>query len=129
MELTPYASQALGIEIVGSGELLMDLFPTGGWHFDRPQNFPHLQSMSLLFDPGNVGHRKQGTIRLYEPYDVVVDQILLKPSEIEKKASERLQEMATLEEPNGDPDQYMYFPEVKCSVVCWKKPGIIRQEL
>jgi len=127
IEATPQAIYSLGLNPIHSGETLMELVFTG-WPFDWPQNFPRLQTMSLLFDPGDVGHREQGTIKLYEPYDVVVNHLNLKPSQIDERASSRLQEMATLEEPNGNVDQYNYFPEVKCSVMCWKKPRDIRQE-
>lgn len=97
--------------------------PEPEWNFAWPVNFPALESLSLMFDPGEVGRRENGSVELYAVEDVMVRNLgHLKPSQIEERAARRLVEFSQLEEPNGDPRQYDWMPEVECSVMCWKRP-------
>ena len=80
------------------------------------QNLPALSRISLLFDPMRFGDLTQGCIKLYEPYDVVVEQFNRKPSELKNMVTARLEEVARLVEPKLD------VPMVECAVMCWKKP-------
>jgi hypothetical protein len=81
---------------------------------------------SLGFDPANLGEVNEGLLELYEPQDVLVrsirvyqrraDQINLRPSEIEGLVAARLVEMARIIGPQIE------VPEVKCAIICWKRP-------
>lgn len=77
------------------------------------QNFPALSSISLLFDPMEFRHLTQGSIKLYEPYDVVVEQFNRTPSELKSIVTARLEAMARPK---------LEVPVVECFVMCWKKP-------
>lgn len=88
------------------------------------QNFPSLVSLSLLFDPVSVGYLDEGSIELYEPLDVVVQQFNRTPSELERVVSGRFEQMAELFGHRLD------LPKVECFVMCWRKPkaGQLRWE-
>lgn len=123
MKITPDTMDSLGINPRDEGKWLFDLYPSG-WHFRWNENFPHLSSMSLMVDPGGVESREEGALRLYEAHETVVLELRLTPSQIERSAAMRLNQMAALDEPGPDdpPDRFSYSPEVEFSVMCWKRP-------
>jgi hypothetical protein len=130
MEASHSAMEALGFLVADALGNVPEGFETplhnylgSGWHFDWPTNFPSLKTMCLMFDPGEVGRREKGTLRLYAPHDVLVKDIGLKPSQIEERAALRLYEASQMDYPDGDTRIWDWsVPRVECSVMCWKKP-------
>jgi hypothetical protein len=130
MEVTHPAMEALGFlveyepgDFPEESENPLHIHRGSGWHFDWPTNFPFLKTMCLMFDPGEVGGRENGRLKLYAADDVLVRDIGLKPSQIEERAALRLKQAFQMDYPNGDPELSNWsVPAVECSVMCWKKP-------
>lgn len=80
------------------------------------QNFPTLSSVDLLFDPIKFAMLENGSLKLYEPYDVIVDAFNRTPSEMQERVTTRFEWMAQSAGLNRE------VPAVEYSVVCWKKP-------
>jgi len=106
MEATHAAVKAMGFlaqdgsedgSEVSESDLPLDR-PNDGWRFEWPGNFRALESLSLMFDPGEVEGSENGSLRLYKPYDVVVQGLGLKPSQIEERAVRKLLEASEMDD-------------------------------
>jgi hypothetical protein len=95
---------------------LADFADLTKWDYRWLQNFPSLSNLSLLFDPILIASLEEGSIKLYEPRDVVVEQFNRTPIELQEMVSVRLEEMAEIFRQRPE------VPKVECFVVCWKKP-------
>ena len=83
-------------------------------------NFPALESITLMFDPGNVAMRQRGTVVLYEPKDVPVQNCRrMKPSQVVQQVTSHLKNK--LEEYEGLFGFEDGPPTIECAVMCWKR--------